>query len=126
MDKGQLIQYILLFYLSWFWFPFFSQFEEKFEEINAIEAPPSIPSTLGVNENVASTSGAKEGVGNEIEQKAQEDNRICSDIGTSQDFVSGIMKIVPDVDVSPYFCYILFIYFLAWLSRQGPLKYVKL
>ncbi|KAI5666944.1 hypothetical protein M9H77_16797 [Catharanthus roseus] len=75
-----------------------SQFEEKFEEINAIEAPPSIPSTLGVNENVASTSGAKEGVGNEIEQKAQEDNRICSDIGTSQDFVSGIMKIVPDVD----------------------------
>ncbi|XP_071931472.1 transcription factor E2FB-like [Coffea arabica] len=75
-----------------------SQFEEKFEEINAVEAPPDIPSTSGVNENLATTSVTKESGGDNIQIEEQEDNRMCSDIGTSQDFVSGIMKIVPDVD----------------------------
>ncbi|KAL3530336.1 hypothetical protein ACH5RR_009658 [Cinchona calisaya] len=75
-----------------------SQFEEKFEEANTVEAPPDIPSTSGLNENLATTSASKESGGNEIEIERQEDSRMCSDIGTSQDFVSGIMKIVPEVD----------------------------
>ncbi|CAI9105715.1 OLC1v1004708C1 [Oldenlandia corymbosa var. corymbosa] len=98
-----------------------SQFEEKFEEVNAVEEPPAIPSTSGVNdtsdipstsglnvnpdipstsglnENVATTSTSKETGGNVLAMEGQND-RICSDIGTSQDFMSGIMKIVPDVD----------------------------
>lgn len=75
-----------------------SQFEEKFEDINAAEAPPNLPSTSGINENQATTSGSKEIGGNDIETKGQENNRICSNVGTSNDFMSGIMKIVPDVD----------------------------
>lgn len=75
-----------------------SQFEEKFEEMSAGDAPSDIPSTSGANENLASTSGLKDGGPNEIKDKAEEDNTTCPDISTSQDFVTGIMKIVPDVD----------------------------
>lgn len=39
--------------------------------------------------------------GKEIEMHGQDAHRICSDLNASQDFVSGIMKIVPsEVDVS--------------------------
>lgn len=43
----------------------------------------------------------EEGRGKEIEMQGQDAQRMSSDLNTSQDFVSGIMRIVPsDVDVS--------------------------
>lgn len=80
---------------------YFSQFEEKFEEIHGVEPPPSYPSSSGFNENVATTMVTGESTGKEIEVQEQDADRMCSDLNTSQDFVSGIMKIVPsDIDVS--------------------------
>ncbi|PSR89834.1 Transcription factor E2FB like [Actinidia chinensis var. chinensis] len=75
-----------------------SQFEEKFEESNAVEAPPGIPSTSGFNENPAVPMAIEETTGNELGMQGQEDQRLCTDTNASQDFVSGIMKIVPEVD----------------------------
>ncbi|KAG8644782.1 transcription factor E2FB isoform X2 [Manihot esculenta] len=76
-----------------------SQFEEKFEEIHGVEPPKSYPSTSGFNENLATTMVPGESREKEIEMLGQDDHRMCSDLNTSQDFVSGIMKIVPtDVD----------------------------
>ncbi|KAL6976458.1 hypothetical protein U1Q18_025246 [Sarracenia purpurea var. burkii] len=75
-----------------------SQFEEKFEEANGVEPPPSIPSTSGFIENPVAPVVTEESRQNEIEMQGQETQRICSDIHTSQDFVSGIMKIVPEVE----------------------------
>ncbi|KAK8601768.1 hypothetical protein V6N13_058553 [Hibiscus sabdariffa] len=41
----------------------------------------------------------EESRGKEIEMKGQDANKMCSDLNASQDFVSGITKIVPsDVD----------------------------
>ncbi|CAA2968175.1 transcription factor E2FB-like [Olea europaea subsp. europaea] len=79
-----------------------SQFEEKFEEINVPEVEASIPSTSGADEN-ASAMPANESRGNEVDLQGVEAQRLCSDKNTSQDFVSGIMKIVPDVDVSHHY-----------------------
>ena len=78
----------------------FSQFEEKFEEINGDEASPSIPLTSGFDGNSATPMVTEESR-NDTEMQGQEDHRLCSDINASQDFVSGIMKIVPEVDVNP-------------------------
>uniref|UniRef100_A0A2N9IRS8 E2F/DP family winged-helix DNA-binding domain-containing protein n=1 Tax=Fagus sylvatica TaxID=28930 RepID=A0A2N9IRS8_FAGSY len=76
-----------------------SQFEEKFEEINGVEVPPSFPSSSGFNENPSTAVVTEESRGKEIEMQGQDDQRMCSDLNASQDFVSGIMKIVPsDVD----------------------------
>ncbi|KAG4129691.1 hypothetical protein ERO13_D09G097600v2 [Gossypium hirsutum] len=76
-----------------------SQFEEKFEEIQGADPPPNFSSTSGLNENPATTMVPEESRGKEIEMQGQDDNRMCSDLNASQDFVSGIMKIVPsDVD----------------------------
>ncbi|XP_017611673.2 transcription factor E2FB-like isoform X2 [Gossypium arboreum] len=76
-----------------------SQFEEKFEEIQGADPPPNFPSTSGLNENPATTMVPEESRGKEIEMQGQDDNKMCSDLNASQDFVSGIMKIVPsDVD----------------------------
>ncbi|OIT24671.1 PREDICTED: transcription factor E2FB-like [Nicotiana attenuata] len=76
-----------------------SQFEEKFEEINAVEAPSAMPSTSDFNENETATLPTEEesgGVDGRIDEK--ENQSVCADVGTSQDFASGIMKIVSDVD----------------------------
>ncbi|XVF05097.1 hypothetical protein REPUB_Repub05bG0142000 [Reevesia pubescens] len=76
-----------------------SQFEEKFEEIQGVDPPPNFPSTSGLNENPATSMVTEESRGKEIEMQGQDTNRMCSDLNASQDFVSGIMKIVPsDVD----------------------------
>ncbi|KAK4375840.1 hypothetical protein RND71_006517 [Anisodus tanguticus] len=75
-----------------------SQFEEKFEEINAVEEPSTMPSTSGFNENAAATLPAEDGRGVDVGTEEQENQRVCPDVGTSQDLVGGIMKIVPDVD----------------------------
>ncbi|KAD7477682.1 hypothetical protein E3N88_00818 [Mikania micrantha] len=70
----------------------FSQFEEKLEEINRAEANSSIPSTSKMIEHPAGL-----GQGSEIEMQIDAANA-CSDVNASDDFVSGIMKIVPDID----------------------------
>lgn len=69
--------------------------------MNAVEAPASIPGTSNVNEHATAPSPPQEIRENEIDvQRIEEAQRMCPDTSTSQDFVSGIMKIVPDVDVS--------------------------
>ncbi|XP_022995080.1 transcription factor E2FA-like isoform X1 [Cucurbita maxima] len=72
-----------------------SQFEEKFEEINGVEVSPSLPSSSGFNETPAATLITDDTRGKEIETREQDVNRMCSDLNASQDFVGGIMKIVP-------------------------------
>ncbi|CAH9050172.1 unnamed protein product [Cuscuta europaea] len=67
-----------------------SQFEENFEEMNGIETPPTIPST---NENLTGAVASER-----REHDVGATDRLSLDVGTSHDFVSGIMKIVPDVD----------------------------
>ncbi|XP_077241334.1 transcription factor E2FB-like isoform X2 [Tasmannia lanceolata] len=80
-----------------------SQFEEKFEEMSSVDAPPSLPlaSNLGSAENPLVTMVTEEstlGRGKGA-LEAHDAQRMCSDLNASQDFVSGIMKIVPsDVD----------------------------
>ncbi|XP_010262959.1 PREDICTED: transcription factor E2FA-like [Nelumbo nucifera] len=77
-----------------------SQFE-KFEEMNSIEAPPSLPlaSSSGSSENPAVAMVTEDCQGKEMELQGHDDHRMYSDPNASQDFVGGIMKIVPsDVD----------------------------
>ncbi|KAG9147970.1 hypothetical protein Leryth_003558 [Lithospermum erythrorhizon] len=77
-----------------------SQFEEKFEEINAPEPPTSDPpmniDTGNPAETVEDPDPRNGGHTNGMLQ--QKDNETCGDLSTSNDFVSGIMKIVPDVN----------------------------
>ncbi|KAK9062675.1 hypothetical protein SSX86_019864 [Deinandra increscens subsp. villosa] len=74
-----------------------SQFEEKLEEINRAEANSSIPSTSKMIENpTTETTGL--GQVSEIGMQRTDAGNACSDVDASDDFVSGIMKIVPDVD----------------------------
>ncbi|XP_043698309.1 transcription factor E2FA-like [Telopea speciosissima] len=78
-----------------------SQFEEKFEELNGVEASPSVPiaSSSGSNENTVAAMVTEECRGKEIGMQGQDDHRMCSDLNASQDLMGGIMKIVPsDVD----------------------------
>ena len=76
-----------------------SQFEEKFEEINGIDAAPNIPYSPELNKHPV--TAVREERGKDIQMQAQDGHRACSDLSAAQDFVSGIMKIVPsDVDVS--------------------------
>ncbi|XP_027773509.1 transcription factor E2FB-like isoform X2 [Solanum pennellii] len=75
-----------------------SKFEEKFEEINTVEEPSTMPSTSGFIENETATLPVDDGGGVGVGVLEQENQRECPDAGTSQDFVSGIMKIIPDVD----------------------------
>ncbi|CAO2841067.1 unnamed protein product [Amaranthus hypochondriacus] len=73
-----------------------SQFEEKFEEISGAEPPSNLPSTASYYEQTTAAAD-DESRGNEIEMQEQETQRLYPD-ANSQDFVSGIMKIVPEVD----------------------------
>ncbi|KAH0666968.1 hypothetical protein KY285_028174 [Solanum tuberosum] len=75
-----------------------SKFEEKFEEINTVEEPSTMPPTSGFIENETVTLPIDDGGGVGVGMEEQENQRECPDAGTSQDFVSGIVKIVPDVD----------------------------
>ena len=71
--------------------------------MNAAEEPSNIPSTSGLNENPAPTMVTEER-GKEVEVQEQEHLRVCADPTASQDFMSGIMKIVPsEVNVSSAF-----------------------
>lgn len=59
-----------------------------------------MPSTSGLNENATMTLATEENREVDIGMDEKENQNVCSDVGTSQDFMTGIMKIVPDVDVS--------------------------
>ncbi|KAF6175995.1 hypothetical protein GIB67_032618 [Kingdonia uniflora] len=71
-----------------------SQFEEKFEEMNEVDTPSSLPlaSTSGSksNETVAARMPAELSRGKELVTQGQETNRTCP-----EEFVCGIMKVVP-------------------------------
>lgn len=76
-----------------------SQFEEKFEEINGVDVAPKFQSNPEFNNQQSAV--VSEERGKDIEVHEQDGHGPSSDFTTSQDFVSGIMKIVPsDVDVS--------------------------
>ncbi|KAG8479823.1 hypothetical protein CXB51_029318 [Gossypium anomalum] len=77
-----------------------SQFEEKFEEMNGVEPPLSVPlaSSSGSNENQVELVNTVS-IRKEIEPQAQQTHQICSDINASQESVGGMMRIVPsDID----------------------------
>ena len=81
----------------------FSQFEEKFEEINGAEPPMSFPlaSSSGSNEQLVTETAPAECSGKGLEPQAQISSHAYSDLNTSQEFAGGMMKIVPsDADVS--------------------------
>ncbi|KAA3485830.1 transcription factor E2FB-like isoform X4 [Gossypium australe] len=74
-----------------------SQIEEKFEEIQGVGLPSNLPSTSGLDENPAARMVTEES--RDVEPQGQYINGMCLDHHVSQDFVSGIMKIVPsDLD----------------------------
>ncbi|WZZ38784.1 hypothetical protein YC2023_035043 [Brassica napus] len=80
-----------------------SQFEERFEDIPNVDEPSNVPSTSGVPENQDVGVPVKEDstVKNIETQEVDDTQRVYSDM-ESQDFVDGIMKIVPpdlDMDV---------------------------
>ncbi|KAI7732390.1 hypothetical protein M8C21_025788, partial [Ambrosia artemisiifolia] len=75
-----------------------SQFEEKLEEINHAEANTSIPSTSTMIENPTTETTMGLGQGSEIGMQRTDSTNACSDLNAADDFVSGIMKIVPDID----------------------------
>ncbi|KAL5169661.1 Transcription factor E2FB [Glycine soja] len=70
-----------------------SQFEEKFEEINGVDVAPKLPSSPDGTKHQSTV--VPEDRGKDIEVQGQEAPGPSSDFTTSQDFVSGIMKIVP-------------------------------
>ncbi|KAK6936265.1 E2F/DP family, winged-helix DNA-binding domain [Dillenia turbinata] len=70
---------------------------DEFEEIN-VEAPPRIPSCSTISSKQVAAVLPEETGGNEMGMR-EEDQKINSEINAPQDFVTGIMKIVPsDVD----------------------------
>lgn len=73
-----------------------SQFEEKHEEINRV-ANSSIPSTSEMIENPITETAMAASQGHGIGMQ-RTDTHTCADVNASEDFVSGIMKIVPDID----------------------------
>ncbi|GMH12180.1 hypothetical protein Nepgr_014021 [Nepenthes gracilis] len=73
-----------------------SQIEGKFEEKNATGALPTLPTNSGFNQYVPVI--ADENRGEEIQMQEQETHKLCSEVNTSQDHVSRIMKIIPEVD----------------------------
>ncbi|XP_015170600.1 transcription factor E2FB-like [Solanum tuberosum] len=77
-----------------------SKLEEKFEEINVVEEPSTMPSTSCFIENETAALPVDDGGGVGVGIEEQENQRECPDAGTSQNPVSGIMKIVPDFDLS--------------------------
>lgn len=82
---------------------FTSQFEEKFEEMNSVEPPASLPlaSSSGSNEHLVTETAPLENNGKGLESQTQPSSHTCSDVNASPEFGGGIMRIVPsDVDVS--------------------------
>jgi transcription factor E2F3 len=81
----------------------FSQFEEKFEEINAAEPPTSLAlaSSSGSTEQQVTEMVPAECSGNGLDPQALLSSQEYSDLNVSQELAGGMMKIVPsDADVS--------------------------
>ncbi|KAL1558257.1 transcription factor E2FB-like isoform X2 [Salvia divinorum] len=93
-----------------------SQYEEKFEEINAVEEQPTIPAVPGVEANDSVSSPRLEIGGSETAMQGVELQRMCPDASTSHDFVSGILKIVPEVDSGADY----------WLSSDADISYTDM
>lgn len=89
-----------------------SQFEEKLEEFNGVEAPPSPAPISAVTECQVAPMAAEESRGTETEMQVKDGNAICSDAVASQNVASGIMKIVPDVDIDADY----------WLISEGDIS----
>ncbi|KAJ1440743.1 Winged helix-like DNA-binding domain superfamily [Sesbania bispinosa] len=70
-----------------------SQFEEKFEEINGVDVAPKFPSSPEFHKHQSTV--VPEDRGKDTEVQEQDVHGPSSDFTSSQDFVSGIMKIVP-------------------------------
>ncbi|KAK8464008.1 hypothetical protein PHAVU_011G097700 [Phaseolus vulgaris] len=70
-----------------------SQFEEKFEDINGVDVAPKLPSSPDVNKHQSTVVPEDRGKG--IDVQGPDFHGPSSEFTTSQDFVSGIMKIVP-------------------------------
>ncbi|XXG73466.1 hypothetical protein AAC387_Pa07g2377 [Persea americana] len=77
-----------------------SQFEEKFEEMNVEETTPSLQ--LASSSGSAVTMMTDNSGGKEMGLEVQDPQRICADLNASQDFVGGIMKIVPSDNDADY------------------------
>ncbi|MCH90930.1 transcription factor E2FA-like, partial [Trifolium medium] len=74
-----------------------SQFEEKFEEINAAEPPTSlaIASSSGSTEQQVTEMVPAECSGNGLDPQALLSSQTYSDLNVSQELAGGMMKIVP-------------------------------
>ncbi|GAB2233955.1 hypothetical protein Droror1_Dr00003185 [Drosera rotundifolia] len=72
-----------------------SKFEEKFEDIGPVETHHSLPRNPENNQDMTPSTimDTDEGI-----QKQEQETQKCADENASNDFVSGIMKIVPEVD----------------------------
>lgn len=90
-----------------------SQFEEKFEENNG-DVAPNLPTSPEFNKHQSIV--VSEDRGKDLEEMPGQDvHGPSSDFPASQDFVNGIMKIVPsDFDVSMT---IVFDIFALWISK---------
>ncbi|KAK1382923.1 E2F transcription factor [Heracleum sosnowskyi] len=88
-----------------------SQFEEKLEEFNGV-APPCPAQVSAVTECQVAPMAAEESRRTETEMQVKEGNATCSDAVASHDFASGIMKIVPDVDIDADY----------WLISEGDVS----
>lgn len=78
-----------------------SQFEEKFEEMSAVETPRSVPpaSNSASAEKSVAPMVTEDIRGNEAEEHAHDAQMMCTNGSASDDYNGGIMKIVPsDVD----------------------------
>eukprot|EP01018_Ginkgo_biloba_P016759 Gb_41248 [translate_table: standard] len=73
-----------------------SQFEEKFEEMNPVDMSMELPSsTPGPVENSSLPMLQEVATSAEIEQQGHDIQKLCPDLSSSQDFVGGIMRIIP-------------------------------
>lgn len=80
---------------------FSSQFEEKFEETNGVEVPMNFSSGCGISENQEATIITEKRLTDAGVQGQDDPTIAAGDLNASEDFVGGIMKIVPsEVDVS--------------------------
>ncbi|KAG6415192.1 hypothetical protein SASPL_122597 [Salvia splendens] len=95
-----------------------SQHEEKFEEVDAVDEHPSIPAVPGVeaNDYASVPSPRPKTGGSETAMPGEELRRMCPDVSTSDDFVSGILKIVPEVDSGADY----------WLSSDADISYTDM
>ncbi|KAL9253815.1 Transcription factor E2FB-like protein [Drosera capensis] len=72
-----------------------SKFEEKFEDISPVEMHRDLPRNPENNQGMTPSTVMETGEGI---QKQEQETQKCEDENASNDFVSGIMKIVPEAD----------------------------